>query len=63
MARAARAAHLAVTGEAMPGLPLSTFVGGAWDGLAVLSKSGAFGGADILLQIFSGSKEAKRARA
>ena len=63
LARAAGADHLAVTGEAMPGLPRSRFVGGAWDGLAVLSKSGAFGGADILLQIFSGSKEAKRAHA
>jgi len=63
LARAAGADHLAVTGEAMPGLPLSKFVGGAWDGLAVLSKSGAFGGADILMQIFSDSKEAKRARA
>lgn len=63
LARAAGADHLAVIGEAMPGLPLSNYVGGAWDGLAVLSKSGAFGGADILLQLFSGSKEAKRARA
>ncbi|MBL8704609.1 MAG: hypothetical protein JNM30_07200 [Rhodospirillales bacterium] len=63
LARAAGADHLAVTGEAMPGLPLSRLVGGGWDGLAVLSKSGAFEGADILLQLFSGSKEAKRARA
>jgi D-threonate/D-erythronate kinase len=63
LAQATGTDHLAVTGEAMPGLPLSQFVGGAWDGLAVLSKSGAFGGADILLQLFSGSKEAQRVRA
>ncbi|MCB4805586.1 uncharacterized protein YgbK (DUF1537 family) [Methylobacterium brachiatum] len=32
-----------VTGEIAPGLPRSTLRGGRWDGLAVVSKSGAFG--------------------
>ncbi len=63
LARASRAAHLAVTGEAMPGLPLSRMVGGAWDGLPVLSKSGAFDGADILTTLFTSTKERSRARA
>jgi D-threonate/D-erythronate kinase len=34
---------LAVTGQIIPGLPRSTLRGGRWDGLAVVSKSGAFG--------------------
>lgn len=63
LARAAGADHLAVTGEAMPGLPLSQFVGGAWDGLSVVSKSGAFGGADVLTTLFTSAKEKNRARA
>jgi uncharacterized protein YgbK (DUF1537 family) len=34
---------LDVTGEIAPGLPRSTLRGGQWDGLPVVSKSGAFG--------------------
>jgi len=34
---------LTVTGEIAPGLPRSTLRGGRWDGLPVVSKSGAFG--------------------
>ncbi|MDN3568567.1 nucleotide-binding domain containing protein, partial [Paeniroseomonas aquatica] len=34
---------LLAQGVAMPGVARSTLRGGAWDGLAVLSKSGAFG--------------------
>jgi D-threonate/D-erythronate kinase len=37
------ARHLRVTGQVGPGLPRSRIVGGAWDGVAVVSKSGAFG--------------------
>jgi len=33
---------LAVLGEARPGVPLSRLVGGTWDGVALLSRSGAF---------------------
>lgn len=35
--------RLDVTGEITPGLPRSTLRGGRWDGLSVVSKSGAFG--------------------
>ncbi|MHB2211361.1 four-carbon acid sugar kinase family protein [Methylobacterium sp. CM6257] len=35
--------RLDVTGQIIPGLPRSTLRGGRWDGLAVISKSGAFG--------------------
>lgn len=35
--------RLDVTGQITPGLPRSTLRGGPWDGLAVISKSGAFG--------------------
>ncbi len=35
--------RLDVTGQIAPGLPRSTLRGGRWDGLAVISKSGAFG--------------------
>lgn len=38
---------LLATGAVMPGVPRSTLQGGAWHGLAVISKSGAFG-ADAL---------------
>ncbi|WP_419539142.1 nucleotide-binding domain containing protein [Methylobacterium radiotolerans] len=36
-------ARLDVTGQITPGLPRSTLRGGRWDGLPVVSKSGAFG--------------------
>ena len=46
---AALGAHgLEVTGLVAPGVPRSVLRGGAWDGVAVVSKSGAFG-ADALL--------------
>ena len=41
------AQRLDVSGEIGPGLPRSTLRGGRWDGLPVVSKSGAFGGADV----------------
>ena len=41
--RASSASHLLVIGENRPGIPYSRIVGGAWDGVAVVSKSGAFG--------------------
>lgn len=37
------AERLDVTGEIVPGLPRSTLHGGRWDGLPIVSKSGAFG--------------------
>jgi D-threonate/D-erythronate kinase len=38
---------LRVTGRIMPGLPRSTIQGGRWDGVEVISKSGAFGPPDL----------------
>lgn len=35
---------LRLTGQAAPGLPRSTIIGGPWEGVTVISKSGAFGG-------------------
>jgi uncharacterized protein YgbK (DUF1537 family) len=37
------AAHLEVQGRIVPGLPRSILRGGRWDGVTVVSKSGAFG--------------------
>jgi uncharacterized protein YgbK (DUF1537 family) len=42
---------LFVEGEVEPGLPISRLHGGHWDGLPVLSKSGAFGRRDLLLDL------------
>ncbi len=42
------ASSLAVSGELLPGVPVSQLEGGRWDGLTVISKSGAFGGSDAL---------------
>jgi uncharacterized protein YgbK (DUF1537 family) len=41
------ASHLLVTGQIEPGVPRSTLCGGRWDGLPVVSKSGAFGADDL----------------
>jgi uncharacterized protein YgbK (DUF1537 family) len=40
---ALQAESLVVTGQVAPGLPRSRLRGGAWDGTAIISKSGAFG--------------------
>lgn len=52
--RAAGAASLTVEGEAQPGIPVSKIEGGAWKGVSVISKSGAFGERDTLLQLLEG---------
>ena len=39
---------LCVTGQALPGVPISVVVGGRWDGVRVISKSGAFGDAQLV---------------
>jgi uncharacterized protein YgbK (DUF1537 family) len=38
---------LRVTGRIEPGIPRSVVQGGAWDGVEVISKSGAFGPPDL----------------
>jgi uncharacterized protein YgbK (DUF1537 family) len=51
----ALSAHsLVVRGSYAPGIPVSTIEGGPWDGVTVLSKSGAFGGADTLSNLIRG---------
>jgi D-threonate/D-erythronate kinase len=42
------ASELEVQGRLVPGVPRSILRGGAWDGVTVVSKSGAFGGSDLL---------------
>ncbi|MCJ2137709.1 Hrp-dependent type III effector protein [Methylobacterium sp. J-026] len=44
---------LDVTGQIAPGLPRSTLRGGRWDGLPVVSKSGAFGASAIWRDLLS----------
>ena len=51
---ALRASHLTVLGELMPGVPVSSLEGGAWDGVTVVSKSGGFGRPDFLARLFAG---------
>jgi uncharacterized protein YgbK (DUF1537 family) len=51
------ASSLRVEAEFAPGIPVSRLVGGAWDGLAVVSKSGAFGRADLLEEIVTLARE------
>jgi uncharacterized protein YgbK (DUF1537 family) len=42
---------LSVQGEVAPGVPSSILRGGDWDGLRVISKSGAFGAAHLLVSL------------
>ncbi len=46
-------AALSITGQAAPGLPRSTIVGGPWQGTTVISKSGAFGGPTLWRDLLS----------
>lgn len=51
--------HLLVDGEIMPGVPASLLQGGRWDGMRVVSRSGAFGDALLLRRLLvSGRREA-----
>jgi len=51
LCEALQAERLDVVGEIMPGVPRSILCGGRWDGITVVSKSGAFGGPDLLKQL------------
>lgn len=46
---------LVVNGEILPGVPVSTLRGGAWDGVALISKSGSFGEPDLLRRLLTGN--------
>ncbi len=48
---AVSARHLLVEGEVSPGIPVSRIVGGVWDSVRVVSKSGAFGDEMLLLRL------------
>ena len=43
---------LLITGSLTPGVPRSRLVGGGWDGVEIISKSGAFGDPDFLTRLF-----------
>ena len=58
LCEALRADRLDVTGEMMPGVPRSILRGGRWDGITVVSKSGAFGGPDLLKQLVAAASPA-----
>jgi uncharacterized protein YgbK (DUF1537 family) len=45
------ATSLLVTGELMPGVPISRIAGGRWPDLTVISKSGGFGAPDLLIRL------------
>jgi uncharacterized protein YgbK (DUF1537 family) len=47
------AGRLDVDGQLMPGIPTAVLRGGAWDGLRVVSKSGAFGDAGLLARLLA----------
>jgi uncharacterized protein YgbK (DUF1537 family) len=47
--------HLRVVGQVIPGVPVSLMAGGRWDGVQVISKSGAFGDDGLLLRLISGA--------
>lgn len=51
------AEHLEVRGQIIPGVPCSTMRGGRWDGLELVSKSGAFGATDLLRRLLAGDPE------
>jgi uncharacterized protein YgbK (DUF1537 family) len=45
------ATSLEVVGQVLPGVPVSLLHGGMWDGVTVVSKSGAFGDAGLLRRL------------
>jgi uncharacterized protein YgbK (DUF1537 family) len=47
------ATRLDVVGQVMPGVPVSIMIGGRWDRVQVVSKSGAFGEGDLLLRLLA----------
>ena len=56
VAEALGAEGIRVRGEQDAGIPAGTLSGGRWDGLAVLSKSGGFGGPESLVTILDDAR-------
>lgn len=54
LCEALSADRLDVVGEIAPGVPRSILYGGRWDGVTVVSKSGAFGAPDLLKHLVAG---------
>ena len=52
------ATSLEVQGRIVPGLPRSVMRGGRWDGVTVLSKSGAFGPPNLLRDLLRSAQPA-----
>lgn len=58
------ATHLELSGQVEPGVPRSVMRGGRWDGVEVVSKSGAFGEPGLLRRLIApGASASERARA
>ena len=53
--------HLDVLGQIMPGVPRAVLRGGSWDGIEIVSQSGAFGEAGLLRRLVSLQPEELRA--
>ncbi len=49
------ARSLAIQGRVVPGVPRSLLRGGLWDGVTVVSKSGAFGSSSLLRDLLRGA--------
>lgn len=63
LVRICAASHLLCEGLYEPGVAMSRMVAGAWHGTAIVSKSGGFGGDDLLARLFApGAKESARGK-
>lgn len=51
LCRALGTTSIEVTGQIMPGVPRAILRGGCWNGTELITKSGAFGEADLLLRL------------
>lgn len=51
--------QLDLLGDLVPGVPVSLMRGGLWDGIPVISKSGAFGASDLLHTLVAATAAAK----
>ncbi len=54
LCEAVGALRLEAVGELAAGVPVSRLVGGGWDGVPVVSKSGGFGGPELLADLMEG---------
>lgn len=57
LCRSLHADKLVVTGEVLPGIPVSRIAGGRFDGVTVISKSGAFGAPDLFQRLLEPTQD------